>query len=265
MPLFAWVLLLAAPIQAEDRFVHFLGGVPVGEIRLIQNGAQYTYLSQHFFRSGLGAVERFVAPKSDTLWASQSLLQARPAGCWAVEDEVTRQKGEACITQAGETAKGTLLGQPFIAHYQGGALQQLELGDSRFSRRVGPVVFADPFAEGLAITGNGNALDLVPSLEGARRATPTPGGENPDCLAAAHAWVKEHSGYEVVLGLIDDGRLGWPHAWVIDRARRDERDPSYPPHASPTTRYLALPKEQAAGIYLDLRAHRRTLRRVPAP
>lgn len=266
MPLVAVLLLLAAPAEAEHRFVHFLAGVPVGEIRLLRTGASYTYVSQHFFRRGVSAVERFSPSGSDDpVWASESLLKPHPIGCWAVEDEITRQRGEVCVTQAGAMTKGTLLGQPFAARYTKGSLQELTVGDSRFTRQEGAVAFADPFAEGLMVVGRGDALALLPPITGARRAMPKRKGENEDCLAAAKAWVKEHRDFEVVLGLVDDGKRGWPHAWVRHRETGEEIDPSRPQIVDVTPRYLALPTDQAAAVYLDLLGKRRTLRRVPAP
>ena len=91
---------------------------------------------------------------------------------------------------------------------------------------------------------------------------PKPSGENEDCLAAAHAWVKAHEEFEVVLGLIEDGGRGWPHAWVKHRTSGEELDPSRPQTADASPRYLALPTEQAARVYLDLLGKRRALLRV---
>lgn len=266
MPLFALFVLLTAPVATEDRFVHFIGSVPVGEIRMSRKSNQYTYASQHFFRRGDSAIETFSPSGSDNpTWASESLLKPHAIGCWPVEDEISRQRGDACVTQVGATTKGTLLGQPFTARYDRGALSELELGDSRFARREGEVTFGDPFAEGFPITGSGNALSLSPSIKGARRVTPKPSGENEDCLAAAHAWVKAQPDFEVVLGLLDDGKLGWPHAWVRHRTTAEELDPSRPQSADSAPRYLALPPDKAARVYLDLLAKRRTLKRVVAP
>ena len=266
LPLVTFFLLFAAPTASDDRFVHFLGGVPVGEIRLIRTGPSYTYLSQHFFRGGQSATKRFSPPGEDpTVWASESLLAPHPVGCWPVEDELTRQRGEVCVTQAGAITQGTLLGKPFTARYQGKALTELTVGESRFVRREGAVAYGDPFGEGLLLTGNGPALALTPAIKGARPARPKPSGENQDCLAAANGFVTEHPEYEVVLGVIDDGTRGWPHAWVIHRKTGQELDPSRPPRAGQPPRYLALPKDEAAGVYLDLLAKRRTLTRVGAP
>ncbi len=262
MPLLAVFILLAAP--TDDRWVHFLAGVPVGEVRLSRSGDQYTYVSQHYFRRGGRSVERFASSEKST-WASESLLAPRPVGCFPVVDEMTLQKGENCITRAGPITQGTTLGQPFTARYEAGALQQLDVGDSRFVRREAQVVYADPFAEGLSVTGSGDALALSPPLKGARRAMPKPAGENEDCLAAAKAWVAEHPDFEVVLGLLDDGERGWPHAWVQHRTSHEELDPSRPQREDAAPRYLALPKDQAPGVYLDLLARRRTLRRIRLP
>ncbi len=201
-----WLLFLLAVPGSDDRFIHFLAGVPVGEIQLIREGNQYTYVSRHFFRAGAKAVERFSPSGRDNpVWASESLLKVSAEGCWNAQDELTLHRGQVCVTQAGPTAKGTLLGQPFTARYHRGALQELEVGDSRFSRNAAPVAFADPFGEGVAVMGSGDALALNPPLKGARRARPTPTGGSEDCLGAANAYLKEHPEFELVLGLLDDG------------------------------------------------------------
>ena len=93
-------------------------------------------------------------------------------------------------------------------------------------------------------------------------ASPKPAGKNEDCLAAANAWVKEHPGFELVLGLIEDEGRGWPHAWVRNLQTQEELDPSRPEAAA---RYLALPKKEAPRAYLDLLGKRRTLTRVAGP
>ena len=165
------------------------------------------------------------------------------------------------MTKAGDATQGTFLGEAFTARYQGGALQELELGDSRFLRSEGAVEFGDPFGQGLPLTGSGATLVLSPSLEGTRTAEPRGVGEDSDCLAAATKWAKAHPDFDVVLGLIDDGARAWPHAWVLNRVSHQELDPSRPPRAESAARYLALPKDHAGRVYLDLLANRRTLRR----
>lgn len=265
--LFSVFVLASSVLVSEDRFIHFVNGVPVGEITLQRRGSQYTYVSQHFFRGGKQSIERFAPSASDDpVWASESLLKPHPVGCWEVEDEITRARGAACVvSQSGAIATGTLLGEAFTARYDRGALAELSLGASRFARREGPVVFSDPFAEGLPLTGRGSALAIAPPVKGARRSSPSLSGENEDCLAAATGYAKTHPEYEVVLGLLDDGARGWPHAWVRNRETGEELDPSRPPILEAASLYLALPKDQAARVYLDLWGKRRTLRRVSVP
>lgn len=261
--LIALLLLAAAPSTSVHRFVHLLSGAPVGEVELRRTGDRYEYVTRRFFRRGGASEERFV-PADAATWASESLIRPRPVGCWAVEDEITRQRGQACVVAvAGGRATGTLFGQPFTARYEKNTLQSLELGDSQFVHSDGYVPeYKDPFGEGFALTGSGEELALAPPIEGARRARPTPKGESEDCLAAANAWVKEHPGFELVLGLIEDEGRGWPHAWVRHRDTHEELDPSRPRAA---VRYLALPRSQAPRAYLDLLGKRRTLLRVAAP
>lgn len=262
MPVLTALLLAAAP-PTVHRFIHSLHGAPVAEIELRRTGQHYEYVSRHFFRRGATSVERLVPSSSDNpTWASEALTKPRKAlGCSPVEDERTRAKGELCLTQAGEQAAGTLLGQPFLAWYEKNLLQRLELGDSTFVRSDQPVQFKDPFGSGFALTGQGAALALSPAVKGARQARPTPAGKNEDCAAAAHAYVTAHPDFEVVLGLVEDGGRGWPHAWVKHRSTAEELDPSRPEASA----YLALPKAQAARIYLDLLGKRRSLLRVVGP
>ncbi len=264
MPALTVMLLLAAP-AVQHRFVHSLAGVPVGEVTISRDGELFTYASRHFFRRGESAESVFTSTDS-ARWASESLLvQPKVPGCYAVEDEVTRVRGEACIARPGAATSGTLFGRPFTATYKDRALVSLTVGDSRFQRHRGPVTFADPFADGLPITGNGNALALVPPLKGTRRAMPTPDGEALDCLSAANTYVAQHLGFEVVLGLLDDGERGWPHAWVQHHDTQEALDPSRPQLAGVTPRYLALPKARAGAVYLDLLTKRRVLKRVASP
>jgi|GEM_PF-2521910 len=264
MPALALLLLLASP-PVQHRFVHSLAGVPVGEVTLSRDGPRYTYASRHFFRRGHSNAEVFTSSEA-TRWASESLLrQPSSPGCFEVVDEVTFDRGEACVVKAGPASTGTLFGQPFTATYENRSLASLTVADSRFDRHSGPVTFADPFAAGLPITGNGNALALVPPLKGARPAMPTPAGEADDCLAAANAYVAQHPDYDVVLGLLDDGERGWPHAWVQHRDSKQQLDPSHPRAVGTPPRYLALPKASAGAVYLDLLTQRRALSRVASP
>jgi hypothetical protein len=252
-------LLLAAPEQVH-RFVHLLGEAPVGEIELRRNDEGYAYRSRHYFRRGKISEERFESAAA-TVWASESLLRPRPVGCWAVEDELSHRRGEACVVRsAGSEVSGTLLGDAFAARYEHGLLQQLQLGESKFVRTESAVEFKDPFGEGFSIKGQGASLSLVPRLKGARSARVSPGGSNEDCLAAAQGWLAEHpDGWELVLGLLEDEGRGWPHAWVRHRASGKEVDPSRPLAGA---RYLALPSAVAGAVYVELLGKRRSLVRV---
>ena len=258
------VLLLAAvPPPTVYRFVHFLGGAPVGQVELRRDGSRYEYVARRFFRRGATSEEHFV-PKDAPTWASESLLQARPVGCYTVVDEISRKEGEVCVTEARgrEQTKGTVLGQPFTARYEKSLLQTLDIGDSRFVRSDAPVEFKDPFGDGFALPPGDGAWTVSPPLDGVRVAHPTPAGEHDDCLAAATAFVAKNPEWDVVLGLVEDGGRGWPHAWVQHRATGEERDPS---RAKAGGRYVALPKATAPRIYLDLLGKRRTLQRVSRP
>ena len=84
-------------------------------------------------------------------------------------------------------------------------------------------------------------------------------------FGAAHAWIAVHGRpWELVLGLIEDDGRGWPHAWVLNRATGEELDPSRPKSATGKPRYLALPADRAADVYLELLGKRRALMRVGA-
>ena len=259
------LLLLAAPLEPTTiahRFVHRLAGAPVGEVELRLTGPRYVYLSRHFFRRGKSSEERFEPESSPGApeWASLSLLTPRAAGCWPVVAELTLEHGEVCVAQTGPKATGTLLGQPFTARYAHGALQQLTLGDSDFLRSDQPVEFKDPFSEGFEISSEGAVLALTPPLKGMRSATVTGAGREEDCFTAAKAWVAARGPrWELVLGLVEDEGRGWPHAWVKDSGTGEEVDPSRPQRPS---RYLALPSDRAAEVYLELLGKRRTLVRV---
>lgn len=256
-------LLAAAPAPTVYRFVHFLNGAPVGQVELRRDHGRYEYVSRRFFRRGAASEQRF-APTDTPTWASESLLQARPVGCYPVVDELTRKEGEVCVTEARgrEQTKGTVLGVPFTARYEKSLLQTLDVGDSRFVRSDAPVEFKDPFGDGFALPPGDGPWTVSPPVDGVRPAQPLPSGASDDCLAAARAFVAKNPDWDVVLGLVEDGGRGWPHAWVQHRGTGEERDPSRP---KGDTRYVALPQATAPRIYLDLLGKRRTLRRVAGP
>ena len=189
------LLLLAAPLEptVSHRFIHRLAGAPGGEIELRWTGNRYTYLSRHYFRRGKSSEESFEAGRSDEpAWASLSLLAPHLAGCWPVAAEVTRERGEACVTQAGAKVTGTLLRQPFTARYTRGQLEQLTFGNSDFARSDQPVEFSDPFGAGFELTSEGTTLGLAPPLKGTRPAAPEGAGTDADCVGAARAWISAH-------------------------------------------------------------------------
>ena len=156
------------------------------------------------------------------------------------------------------------LGKKFTARYRNGRLDRLEFAQSQFVRSDQPIDFKDPFGEGFPILGKGSALGLSPPLEGTHLSHPT-ALQTPqeDCLRAAREFLADHGlNWELVLGLIEDDGRGWPHAWVRHRTTRQELDPSRSASAGEPPRYLALPADRAAQVYLELLGKQRALVRV---
>jgi hypothetical protein len=268
-------------------FLFFFQGVPVGRVSLSwePKTQRFTYADQHFFSqkadrprrgwSGTWQVDPgSQAPLPEAFW----LWHAPKLGCVSGFDERTRENGELCASSwEGGRLRGTLLGKPFTARYEGGELVALELPDGRFERapRQAPSTSAAPtlgvsganppdlFDEGVPIEGSQGVLHLsvesrppqAPELRPWRRqealalarvvrARREEGIQG--CVAAAEAFVrgarKKRQEARVVLGLVADGDRAYPHAWVLvadERGKGFELDPALGIPVAPAT-HLAL-------------------------
>jgi hypothetical protein len=257
-----------APRREAARFVFAWRGVPVGTVTLEARPGRFTYVSRHLHTRGGQAGERTrevtlevdaggrvrgsaVVPQALWLWRGPP-----PVGCVAGREELSGREGPHCVTAVKERqAEGTLLGSPFRARYgEGGRLETLEVGDSRFTLAPPGVRLRTPpelFAQGLPVEGPRGALTLVPPLEvparlegmtpwkpGAARALAArvhaafvdkaPGaadwseageGEAGGCLAHALRFAAEARKAGVTVALVHgllavDGGPARPHAWV---------------------------------------------------
>ncbi|MBI3186145.1 MAG: transglutaminase domain-containing protein [Myxococcales bacterium] len=230
-----------------------------------------------------------------SLWA----LRMPSEGCLRGRDELTGREGELCATAAREGwLSGSMLGAPFRAEYRGGRLSELVLPDSRFVRSEParlprpPDLFDDGFSiEGeagrLGLSGGGseheprklpggefrdlseaNALaqEVHRALSEEQRRAGAPLGEG-SCLVHARRYAQRAAerglGAAVVLGVVAEGRRGFPHAWVrvTVGGRPAEVDPTLLVEVTPRS-HLTLGLEGEAGpALLDLLCGRRHLER----
>ncbi len=183
-------LLLALPTgggasaaSSEDtaRFLFAWRGVPVGTVTLsLAPGARrFTYTSRHLHTRGAHQGERVreatlelgpegtvagrpSVPQALWLWRGPPGL-----GCVTGREELSGREGPHCVTALrGDTAQGTLLGQPFTARYDGqGRMVALQVGEARFTE-VAPSVRLRPppelFAQGLPVEGEAGPLAFSP-------------------------------------------------------------------------------------------------------
>jgi hypothetical protein len=242
--------------------------VPVGLVTLTQAKGRFTYASLHLHTRGgqVGALTREVklaVDGSGRVEGSQSVPQALwlwrgppSLGCVTGREELTGREGPHCVTAVhGRQVEGTLLGTAFRASYsEGGRLEVLEVGDSRFSvAAAGERLRAPPelFAQGVPVEGVTGALAFEPPwpvperlpgmtpwepraaralAERVHAAFPEKGpgaadwraggeGEAGGCLAHALRFAAEAAkqGQRVAMVhglLVVDGGPARPHAWV---------------------------------------------------
>jgi hypothetical protein len=171
----------APPPGQAARFVFAWRGVPVGTVTLSHEpgAGRFTYTSRHLHTRGGHRGERVrevslalgpegtVAGRASTpqaLW----LWRGPPAlGCVVGREELSGREGPHCISALqGSRARGTVLGQPFTALYDGrGRLEVLEVGESRFTAVAPGVALRAPpelFAAGVAVEGAEGPLSFEP-------------------------------------------------------------------------------------------------------
>jgi hypothetical protein len=171
----------AASSEETARFVFAWRGVPVGTVTLslAPEAKRFTYTSRHLHSRGGHQGERVreatleLGPEG-TVAGRPSVPQALwlwrrppPLGCVTGREELSGREGPHCVTAfQGDTAEGTLLGQPFTARYDGrGRMVALEVGEARFTE-VAPGVRLRPppelFARGLPVEGEAGPLAFAP-------------------------------------------------------------------------------------------------------
>jgi len=171
----------AASSGETARFVFAWRGVPVGTVTLslAPEAKRFTYTSRHLYTRGAHQGERVreatvelgpegtgvgrpSVPQALWLWRGPPAL-----GCVTGREELSGREGPHCVTALrGDTAEGTLLGQPFTARYDGrGRMVALRVGEARFSE-VAPGVRLRPppelFAQGLPVEGEAGPLAFAP-------------------------------------------------------------------------------------------------------
>ncbi|WP_309892901.1 transglutaminase domain-containing protein [Archangium sp.] len=171
----------AASSEEKARFLFAWRGVPVGTVTLslASEARRFTYTSRHLHTRGAhqgervrettlelgpgGTVEgRSSIPQALWLWRGPPVL-----GCVTGREELSGREGPHCVTALrGDTAQGTLLGQPFTARYDGrDRMVALQVGEARFTE-VAPGVRLRPppelFAQGLPVEGEAGPLAFAP-------------------------------------------------------------------------------------------------------
>lgn len=254
------LLLGAAPLDA--RFVLVVSGLPVAELRVRVDGDAYHYEATHFLEEGprrraetLTLAEG--APEPEVL-----ALARRPApGCRDVLEERRRALERLCVEPGeGAEVRGTLDGQPFTARYDdGGALESIAVGAVRWeaARRPGRPPPESPFVRGVPVPRG--ALALQPPVEGARWLVTPPRGAGEAgavgrerCLPLARKHAAALPGAKVAVGLVVEGGVAFPHAWVTTAAGPVDPSVLAGDAALARRRYLEVPAERAGRFYLEL-------------
>jgi hypothetical protein len=148
---------------------------------------------------------------------------------------------------------GTLFDEAFTASYAVGVLTTLQLPAARYVRGHQPAA-GQPFNRGFEIGGEGKTFLLKPNVEGThQRPVVSMKGVKAEgnCLERAESVARQNPGkYEVLVGLVTDQGLFWPHAWLLDLDSRAAYDPTLPD--AEKREYLELPRHAAGDIYLGL-------------
>ena len=269
----AVLLALTLAVLGQTRYLFELDGVAVGTVELALEGKHYTYTSLLAYRRAKAEhVDEFNLSPDKPVPEGYWLWHKPAEGCVPGVAEVTSATGKLCADEVGvREVKGTAMGKPFTARYDASnELEELVVGKSRFLRTDKPLVPGQPYAKGFPVEGKGKKLELQPPLEGTRWPFFTPKGtrsaplpEPDSCLEVAQAFVAEHPGYRLVLGVVMDKGRAYPHAWAASDVSGDV-DPSAKapgPKAKPTPNktYLELPKEQVGVLYVELLEGRRKL------
>ncbi|MBL8957058.1 MAG: hypothetical protein JNK82_40165 [Myxococcaceae bacterium] len=260
---------VAFVLLSQARYLFELDGVPVGTVELSLQGDQYRYTSQHVYRRKRSEQsDEFKLVKGRPVPEGYWLWHKPESGCVDGIAELTNATGKLCADEVGaREVKGTTLGKAFTARYDAtGELEALELGKSRFTRSTKPLEAGQPYEKGFAIEGKGKRLELEPPVEGARglgampRGTrKTPLAEADVCLDVASAYVAEHPGARLALGLVVEKNRAYPHAWVVTEGRDVDPSAKQAKKSVPNTAYLELPKEQAGALYVELLEGKRKL------
>jgi len=173
----ALVLATAGTSPRSALFLFELNGIPVGTVELHRDGARYRYTSVHLLTREGSRDERRKSVtfeldsegrdlKSGRYLEALTLLEGRP-GCVDAIPELGGRESKLCIERQGDSATGTVGGQPLRARYGADGLRLLELGTARFRRVPAGTKVAPPpdvFAHGFLIEGQAGPLALEPPV-----------------------------------------------------------------------------------------------------
>lgn len=258
------LLLAALPPPGDYGYTLELDGLPAAVVDLEVGKSSLTYKRTFYFsRGNKSDSAKFPLPEKEKL-ASFALLTPLPKGCFEARDESSSKHGQLCVTSSSEDeVTGTLFGEAFTASYAGGALASLQLPVARYVRGH-EKASALPFNRGFEVTGDGKTIALSPEVQGTHQ-RPVVSMKNAkvegNCLERAEAISKKNPGkYEVLIGLVSEGNLLWPHAWLVDIDSRVAYDPTLPD--AEKRDYLELPRHAAGDVYLQLLAGKMQLVRL---
>jgi hypothetical protein len=271
--------LYASPNTPPLRWLLLIGDVPVAEVSLTVSVGEVTYDSVAFFErkkrrfsarfavdaKGLDAQGR----ASEVWWLSRR----RPVGCQRVFDENDGGDEAVCFTSATTGTiekKSNQTVSAFEAQYRkDGMLERLTAAGFSVVASQKPLGrFQQVFEPGFKVISGTGPLRLSSGVDVLRRVFPRGVGtpaliEMAQCLDAAKAYQAEQPRAIVRVGVVVEGALATPHAWI--ELDGEALEPSVEP-GSPvlqTREYHQLPRERAGLIYLGLRDQSLRLTRRP--
>lgn len=280
-------LLLAALPAPSGRFVLEVAGAPVAELQVAVEGARFRYQSRRLLEEGEPLVTRVLALAPGTPEPEVLALLRRPRpGCRPVREELRGAEETLCVDEGtGPEVTGTLAGAPFRAAYDGqGRLARLDVGAAHW-RAVAAAARRperNPWAEGVAVeptrarppeahSRRGEDVVWVRPAVGQWLAAAPRGVAEAEkvgrarCLVLARELAASRPGARLVTGLLVQGPLAVPHAWV--EVEGEALDPSVLPGdpVLATRHYLALPPDGAGPALLELFDGARRVHRTAPP
>jgi hypothetical protein len=269
----AFHALAAAPSFAH-RWVLEMDGVPVTAVSIEQRGSTFRYVSENLFQRGRTHFEgRFelnsqgldaLGRAPETAW----LAKSRAPGCQRAFDERDSVEETVCFESLGRGFIEKGVGDrrrrtPFFARYTDrGALTELKLLGVRYVASDRALVLPqrderNAFVRGFKVQVSGSGVRLVPNQSSVRSVSVVARGSHAmaslqDCVAAAQAFRQLKPFAQLQLGVVIEGTMAYPHAWV--QLDGQSFDPSVEPGDAVMAQrhYLVFDTPEAGRLYLQL-------------